>query len=201
MNKAISIFSILLFLLPSCKQRMGADGYAKYVQSVPGGLKKEIGVNGWLYTIQYKPHDYIALQETKGAANAGEAAKIRGRLQGTAWFNISFRRADGSISPLRYMVTDTDGYESRLDYFLNTAKKEVALVYGNDTLPPCSYVFENNFNLAPMETMVVGFLLPGSDKTPSKAMKLVYNDVVFKNGVLEAEYHAKALDNIPELIF
>ena len=122
-------------------------------------------------------------------------------LKGTAWFNISIKRADGSITPLKYGIANLDEYNQRLNYFLNNAKDDIRLIYDADTLRPSAYLFENNYNLTPQETMVVGFTLPVSEDRPEKAMQLSFTDQVYKNGIIKVMYSREVLNKIPGAIY
>lgn len=200
MKKAIRIFGLLLLLceLPSCKKKLEANAYGAFVSSSENGLKKTVSIDGWEYVIQYKPYDYILLMEH---ISGQDRKKRLQQLSGTAWFNISIKRKDGSVSPMRYNLSSKDEYDKRLNYFLNGAAKDIGMVYGNkDTLMPLSYAFENNYNLTPQETMVVAFALPKGEISPAKEMKISIDDNVFGNGIIKAVITTDALQNTPELI-
>ena len=122
-------------------------------------------------------------------------------LKGTAWFNISFKRADNGTSPMRYNISSIEEYNQRLNYLLNEAKNDLKLVYDTTILTPVSYVFENNYNLTPQETIIVGFYLPHGEERPNKKMQLSYDDRVFKNGIIKATYSQHSLQNIPGLTY
>jgi hypothetical protein len=99
-----------------------------------------------------------------------------------------------------YGITSLDEYNLRLDYFLNRAKDDIKLLYGSDTLHPSSYLFENNYNLTPQETIVVGFNLPGNDPFPIKDMQISYCDRIYKNGIIKTTYRSEILKQIPTVI-
>jgi len=201
MKKVISYCCIVMIVLSSsCKrQALRPYDYVKYIKSQESGLQRAVHVDGWEYDITYKPAEYILLTEAKGDRSFDQNKRER-ELRGTAWFNISFKRADGQVSPLRYNAGTLDEYNRRLDYFLNHASGNIYLIYGTDTLKPMSYLFETNYNLAPQETMVVGFSLPGNEERPSKNMELKYYDDIFRNGVIKTTYPAETLNDIPKLI-
>lgn len=192
---------MLLLLQCACRHQLKPDAYIRYVKDSSNGLVKIATIDGWEYTIQYKPADYIIYLEGKGVYTDSFVTKERDRLKGTVWFDIDIRRTDGSITPLRYGVSSLDEYNSRLDYYLNHAQEDIALAYGTDTLKPMSYLFENNYNLTPQQTMVVGFALPEGQESIKAPMQLSYRDRIFKNGIIKATYRQKDLKNIPHLIF
>ena len=192
---------ILLLLQCSCRQQLKPSAYIKYVKDSSNGLVKTTTIDGWEYVMQYKPADYIIYLEARGVYTDSFVTNEQNRLKGTVWFDINIRRTDGSITPLRYGVSSLDEYDTRLDYYLNHAQQDIALAYGNDTLKPMSYLFENNYNLTPQQTMVVGFALPDSQTSIKAPMQLSYRDRIFKNGIIKATYRLKDLQHIPHLIF
>jgi len=178
---------------------MAMPQYVQYVNSADAGLKKSSVVDGFEFDVQYKPHEYIVLLENSGKVTRDAMTKRLVELKGTAWFNIAIKRVDNQKTPLRYGISSLEEYNARLNYFLTEAQGDIWLVYGRDTIRPQSYLFENNYNLTPQETMVVGFALPGGDDHPKKQMQLSYNDRVFKTGIIKANFSETSLKHIPIL--
>jgi hypothetical protein len=178
MNKAIKLI-LPLCLLAACSQKRDP---VKYAEDKDNGLRKEISVGNMHYTIQYKPADYIVASEHP---DSGKVAERLSQLKGMVWFNISFQVEGFGQSPLRYRISGLDEYTARQDYFLNKAPNDLYLLYGKDSLTVNSYWFENNQNLTPYETMVVGFKLPGNLSEPEQDLRLSYYDRIFKNGIIK----------------
>lgn len=197
-GKMTALFCVIA--IAGCRGKLKAPEYTRYVLDSRNGLKKVLTVDNWDYTFQYKPYDYISLVES-GEMSDFEIKKRSQNMRGTAWFNISFKRTDGAVSPLRYQLAAKEEYDKRYNYFLNEAHNDLVLVYNRkDTLHPMSYTFENNFNLTPQETMVVGFELPAGVPYAEKEMQLSYIDQVFKNGIIKVTYTKKELSCIPDLV-
>lgn len=196
MRKAIKTALIVsgLFCFASCHKRLGSDQYMAYVNDAKNGLVKTVVVGQWEYLVQYRPHDYMVMSEQLNIGQINDRLK---QLEGTAWFNISFKNTVNNVSSLRADVTSKEMYDERLNYFNNEAVKDISMIYGKDTLYPASYLFENNYNLTPQETMVVGFTLP--DKIPLQDMQIIYNDKVYKNGIVKAKITKDAIEHTPSL--
>lgn len=193
------MFCVFAISCCSCRRVLDKQEYVRYIKDEQNGLSKQISVGEWVYMFQYKPIEYILLLENNEKASA-EENKRREMLNGSVWFNISFKRASNDVSPLRYGIGSPDEYEQRLMYFLNNAHKEIKLIYGSgDTLSQIGYLFENNFNLTPHETMVVGFDLPGDQQYPTEDMQLCFNDRTFNNGILKVVYKKADVKQVPEL--
>jgi hypothetical protein len=189
MKVVASITLGALCLIISCKS--GIDDTLQY-NSTTGQLTKEVSVGNMSYKVQHKP---IAVM----VANEGlteEATKHRlNSLKGTVWFSISLSVKDFSQSPLRYNISGLDEYNERLNYYLRQAPKDVYLLYGKDTLTVDSYWFENNQNLVPFETMLLGFKLPNLDTIPQFDLQLSYYDAVFKNGIIKAFFPKASINH------
>ena len=192
---------IIIVIFLGCKEKLKPLQYAQFVQGKESGLMKVITVDNWDFVFQYKPYDYILLMEQRTKDPDFNFKKRMENLKGTAWFNISVRRSDGNISPMRYNLGSNEEYNQRLNYFLNEAVKNIRLIYDKkDTLMPMAYEFENNYNLSPQETMLVGFKLPKDEYYPKKAMQLTYDDQIFGNGTIKAMFSTDNLKKIPALI-
>jgi len=185
----------------SCRRELKAADYVRYITNTDNGCKKTMQAAGWEFCMQYRPYEYVMLNENRGNPKGYPFAARKAQLQGTAWFTISMKRTDNSPSPLRYQAASLDEYNERLNYYLNDAGKDIKLVYDSDTLWPMSYVFENNYNLSPQQTMIVGFRLPKNEDKPTRNMQLSFVDRVFKNGIVNATYPKDVIERIPNLIY
>lgn len=184
---------LLAILFAGCS---GEKDPVRYLENEENGLRKTVSLGDVIYTIQYKSPAYIARMEHLNKEE--EMARIR-QLKGMAWFNISFRIENYNQSPLRYKISGLEEYSARQNYYLNEAPKDIYLLYGNDTLYPNSYWFENNQNLALHETIIVGFKLPGTTVKPDENLQLAFYDRVFRNGIIKTIIKKEDLEDIPEL--
>lgn len=192
------IVAVLIAIgLMACHRTLKTDEYVKHIRNVDNGLRKIVEVGDWEYDIQYKPSDYIlSLEQVSDSSRK----RRQEELKGTVWFNISFMNKTGKVSALRYGLGSIDEYDGRLGYFLNGAEAEIQMVYGlKDTLKPIAYEFENNYNLAPQETMVVGFKLPDGEERIHQDLQLVYNDKIYKTGIIKVKILKGSVENIPGL--
>jgi hypothetical protein len=178
--RKVNSWALIALIWMGCGERNNPIGYA---EDADNGLKKEITIGKIHYKVQYKPADYIIATENPDSAQKRQRQE---QLKGMVWFNISFSVDGYNQSPLRYQIADLNEYTQRQDYYLNQAAKDIYLLYGKDTLYVDSYWFENNQNLTPYETMIVGFKLPVGISEPAQDLKLSYYDRIFKNGIIKA---------------
>lgn len=199
MKTAIKFWCIIIVSLAvSCKkQTLSERDYIRYVEENENGLVKTVDIGDLRYKVQYKPHDYILAHELKGGNDSERLSRLN-QMKGTAWFNITIARPGKGESPLRYNVSSLEEYNHRYNYFLTAAARDLALAYGGDTLFPISYHFETSYNLAPVETMIVGFGLP-ADSVAGQNMQLIFYDRVFNNGIIKTSFTKESLQSIPQV--
>ncbi len=192
-----SVYCLVLLLLSACGRKdYSTKSYMAFVQSPESGLYKQLSISGWEYEIQYRPYDYTILLESRnGYSDSLKKARLD-QLKGTAWFSIKFRKENSDQSPLRVGVSSLDEYQQRYVYYMSNAMNDISLIYGQDTLHPMSYVFETSYNVAPFETMIVGFDLKNGDKMPGEHMQLIFLDRVFKNGIVKASFEKSSLKGL-----
>lgn len=176
----------------------GKGAIISYVEDPGNGLCNKVRAGNCIYTIQYRPSAYILELEHPGSDSLA-AARAK-QLDSMAWFTISFRVAGFEQSPLRYQVTGLEEYQARQNYYLNEAPGDIYLLYGSDTLYLNSYWFENNQNLTPSETMILGFRLE-KDARPVRDMHLVFYDRVFRNGIIKTIIRKEALEQLPDFSY
>ncbi|MBS1780258.1 MAG: hypothetical protein JST70_13080 [Bacteroidetes bacterium] len=195
MRTNISSWAFLLFCSCGTKE-YAPKNYVSFVESPANGLCRKLSISGWEYDMQYRPYDYTVLQESRNGMS-DSMKKIRfDQLKGTAWFSIRFRKENSDQSPLRVGVHSLDEYQQRYVYYMSQAMNDITLIYGQDTLHPMSYVFETSYNVAPFETMIVGFDLKNGNKGPEENMQLILLDRVFKNGIIKASFEKSSLKEL-----
>lgn len=166
------------------------EGLKAYARSEKSGWVKSMGVGGVNYSVSYRHPALIAVMEEEPQETKQRRDSL---LKTTYWFNIDISVEGYEQSPLRYQLSSLDEYNSRLDYYLNSAANDVWLLDGSDTIRPSSYWFENNHNLVGKETIVVGFDNAG---TKSKHIQLAFNDRLFRSGIIKANFLKEDLDKI-----
>lgn len=192
MKKGISLMIIAGSLLAACNTNFSNTTEAKkFMEDKDNGLRKEVRVDRIIYNYQYKPTDYIVATEASGSEEPAALEQRKKDLDQMWWFNVELSVADFNQSPLRYQLTSLEEYQQRQDYMLNYAPRDFVLIAGADTLHPASYWFENNQNLTPQETVVLAFEKP---KQIPEEVQLVFNDQLFRNGMIKATFETKKLN-------
>lgn len=187
---------MLALLVFSCKEK-AKNHFVNEVEYESHELVREVEAGDWIYAIHYKPTSYILSYEGYGSDTLALARRKK-QLDGTAWFNIDIKHKNGTAGPLRFQTQTEADYQYKHNYYLNEAAKHLCLIYGQDSLAPLSYVFETSYNVAPQETIVVGFLLPDSSERPEKQMQLIFKDALLQTGIVKAFFSKETLLNLPQ---
>jgi hypothetical protein len=197
MKKAIKHLTVsvlvLLSLLNLCScnnqpKRFTKEEIIAYSQTGKSGWSKGISVAGVKYDVSYRhPSLIFAIEDDVGSLIEGRDSLLRTSY----WFNIDISIDGFNQSPLRYQLSSLEEYNMRLDYFLNRAIHDVWLEDGKDTFRPTSYWFENNHNLIARETIVLGF---DNREINGKTVQLAFNDRLFRNGIIKANFQKEDLD-------
>lgn len=199
MGIKISLLFISVSLVLSCGTQRVKDSteYIAYLENEKHGLRKNIILDNYKYDIQLRTPEYVVILEQLESIQKTQTRL--NQLQQTIWFSIRISISNYGESPLRYRVNGLEGYNQRLDYYLNEASNDIYLMYGTDTLYLSSYWFENNHNLLPFETIILCFLLP--DKNINKDLLLSFHDRVTNHGIIKAKFFNKHIQHIPLIIF
>jgi len=196
MKVAIRILMCLCIGFSSCQRTLDKLSYVKYIQSDKSGLFKKVPDSDVEYLIQCKPIEYVLINEHLESKE--ELETRRKELSGTIWFNVKIKSLKSEQSPLYLRSKSQSEYDYLNDYFLNKAVSQIELIYnGTLTLKPIAYQFENNYNLTPDVTMVVGFKLPNADLNSVEKLQVIYYDKVFNNTIIKASISKQALKDIP----
>lgn len=188
MRKVISIVLCFACGLSSCKSEFTYDELADHSRSEKSGMQQRAAVGDLKYTAQYRPSSLIlATEELQGTEREDRMAV----LEKMYWFNIDVELEGTDQSPLRYQLISLDEYNSRLDYFLNHAQRDIWIMNGSDTVFPVSYWFENNHNLVGKETMVLAF---DKEQLTNDRPVISFNDRVFRTGIVKFPFSKKVLD-------
>lgn len=200
-NRLLQSLMFVLFMIISsgCGTRqLETMEYIRFIEDEANGLCRSVKVGDINYIFQYKPVAYVVAKESRNSS-VDEQQKRQAELAGTVWFNIKLENLASNTSLLRAGIHSSAEYQARYDYFVGQAANDIKLIYKGQELKPISYSFENNYNLTPMETMVVGFALPDNGNIDD-GIQIAFFDRIFKNGIVKSSYSKRLITNIPECI-
>jgi hypothetical protein len=171
--------------------------YVKWVKDEKHGFKKEKKIDDILFSVQYKPINYIiCLEEGKNTIDDSVVKTKTKELDNMQYidFKISIPSEQGEI--LKYKLNATSNYQDRVNYFAYKMQQDIQLVEGSDTIPCSLYHFERAYDVAPLSTFVLGFPL---DKTYKGNRTFIYHDKIFQKGIIQFEFQEQDFQSIPKL--
>lgn len=197
--KLSPLLVILFFLVSACgKQHLAPDEYMKWVEDESNGLRVKRTFSDYVFTLQYRPADYMVAQEMRsGAVPAGKRTQRSKELEQSLHFNFIIGTPGNDISPFK-ANTGPDGYFERINHFLNDGASDFTLRSGNDTFDCTLCHAEQTYGLAPENILVLAFEpRSGKEIVLKDDLLLVYEDKVLGTGMVKMKIEKDKLDKIP----
>lgn len=193
-----------VLLLTSCgKETLAPKEYVNFIRSEKSGLLVSKTIDGFEFSLLYKPCEYIALMQDKDE-NISKIAldeKIK-LMQGMQYYTFTIKTESGQ-ELMREGISAENEYYERLDYIVSYMQNDLSLIDGKDTLPCALFHYERNYNVAPQNNFVLGFEKPksttGEGANNATDKTLVFNDQILGIGKLMLTINSSAIQNIPQL--
>lgn len=180
------------------KQQYAPDEYVKWVQGEEYPLNKEKQIDELIFSVQYKPHEYIICQEERTNEIPDSILKQKiSEIEDMEYYDLKIELENGTQELLKYGLTETGQYDDRVKYFAFSMQKDIQLVLdGKDSIPCGLYHFERAYDVVPFVKVMLGF--PTTDKKISERT-LVFHDKVFNKGIIKFQFTKEELQNVPQL--
>jgi hypothetical protein len=214
MKNSIIIFSVILFF--GCKRdhqytlnEAGSKGdqrgvllpvpdYVAYVESPQNGLSVVKEIDDMVYTLQYKPLEYVvALEKLQDTISKTAMEKRISELKDMQYFTLKMEAKNNYTELLKYKLQSQEEYYERVEYFSFLMQKEVYLKEGKDSIPCALFHFERNYGIAPYIKLLLGFPLSSDQAAADKTVS--FNDQVFKGGKINIRIENSNVNNIPHI--
>ena len=181
------------------KEILEPEKYAAWVKDKQYGLRKEKEITDIVYSVQYKPVDFLIIQETRGKAlSAAEMDEKRQDYAGTEFYELRIALKEQSGELLKYDLSSPQQYQERVQYMAFDMQKDIKMVLnGTDTIPCAMYHFERAYDVTPFASIQLGFNLTKEDQ--EKEHTLVINDKLFNKGLIKFTYQPIDYKNIPKI--
>ncbi|HXP52335.1 MAG TPA: hypothetical protein VN922_20440 [Bacteroidia bacterium] len=171
--------------------------YVKWVEDEQNGLKKKKEIEDIVFYAQYKPLPYIVCEEERKNDLPDTTIKRRtSELKGMQYLTlkIELKQAKGEL--LRYGISTTDDYNSRVSYFSFDMQKDLQLVEEGDTLPCLLFNYERIYGLAPYATFSLAF---AKGKNINADKTLILFDHIFNKGLVKFYFKGKDIEAVPQV--
>ncbi|WBX75078.1 hypothetical protein PG911_10455 [Tenacibaculum ovolyticum] len=139
-------------------------------------FKKTTLINKIFYTATFLPKDYYILKNLK-TIDSLDYYRVRIKNEEVVQFDLQ------DIDGKDLLKDKTLNYEDYIKYLSFNIKNDFyAISKKGDTIKANGVFFERNYSLAPYKRLLVYFKFPYEIK---EEVKLVYNDKLFKNGIIK----------------
>jgi hypothetical protein len=194
----LSMIAAMVFLNACSPAALDSVSYIKWVESEDHELQVSKEIDGFSFSLQYKPVPYIILMENNGKfPGLTDFAKRREELGGMQYYTLRVS-SDKDHDLLRAGIRDDNEYYSRLEYFTSIMQNDIELVDGDDTLACVLYHYERSYNLSPKSSFVLGFENNPERKNDGERT-FIFHDQVFGIGTVKLSISEDNIISTPAL--
>lgn len=192
------IVMLLIAGLIGCAESPSVVSSAEFVEwtgEEENGLCRTKEIDDIRYTVSYIPREQMALLEAGTDATPEEWNKVLNAKGDMQYFKLIYQLTESNQDILKYNLYDETEYFSRTNYLAFGIDKDVYLKSGKEQLPCRLHQFTPHYGISPKAEVVFAF-----DKTDStQNITLVLEDELFGSGILQFEFTAEDLNNIPTI--
>jgi len=191
-------FICLIFFVCSCEhQELKPLDYVQYIENPKNGLHPTIEKIPFVFSLQYKPLDYVALEELRQPNvtynQLKEEKKSFGNMQ---YFTLRISTTDSTNDVLKTGTSSKEDYSKRQNYFDFNIQRDLKLIEYGDTLPCRLCHCIRSYGLAPYSDFVLAF--DGQLKDDGD-IKFIYEDKMLKTGLVTFVITQNSITNIPKI--
>ncbi|OSZ81936.1 hypothetical protein CAP35_01300 [Chitinophagaceae bacterium IBVUCB1] len=196
MKKLIKVAVTLTVLLTGCGHKtMSPVEYIYYMEDAANKARQSVKAGGLNYIIQLSPPEYMVSKEllTDESTYVNYTERLN-ELKGNVFFQIQIGKERVGESMIEKKQEDTRA-ESRVMYYASSAANDIGLSVDGQLIAPVAYHFEDNYGLAPYNTILVGFKMPEK----YEVITLNFNDRYSNIPLIKASYTEQFIKNLPAL--
>ena len=188
---------LMIVVVSSCKNELSPSAYVSWVRNSANGLKVERKIDPYTIAVQYKPQDYMALQEIRGTGmTAVEYDTIEKSYEGAEYYDLGISVTGSNKDFMMYNIKSPNEYFTKEQYMTFQLQKHLTLVAGRDTLPCKIFHFERNYNSSPTSHFSIGFDEP---KEKDANRLIIYDDEILGLNQVILEIQGKNIAKVPRL--
>lgn len=200
---------LVVLVILSCCLCVGCGGeqgslppvdYVRWVKDPSNGLLQSKEVKSYSFLAQYKPIEFMIVQEERREELPQERLESRRADFGVdyLYYNFRIKNTEGELSPLGSGVESDQVYQRRLGYFTFEMQEDLYLLHGQDTFPCVLFQFVRSYDVAPYVEFALGFEKP-SEHPLTEALTFVFEDRVLGIGTTRLLFDPSIIQNIPLL--
>jgi len=202
MKKCIFHIVLLCLVLSGCSVApsvLPSGQYLDWMNDRSNGLVAEKKVGEFSITAGYRSADAMALMNTGFYPTPQQWKSAREQSGNMQYYFVTYRLNNSNQDILKYKLSDENEYFARSNYLSFGIEKDVYVLCGKDSLPCRLHQFTPHYGLSPKADLVFAFDEP--DSLHARDRTLVIEDQLYGLGILQFEFKAKDLQNIPSIRF
>jgi hypothetical protein len=185
------------FFFFSCRNELKPKEYVNWIKNKQKGLLVEKEKDSYLFRLQFKPEEYMALIETRGENTVDTSfQKVLENYSGMEYYDFMIAVKNSNNEVMKYDIKSPTEYFEKVDYMAFKMQNRFTLIADKDTLPCKLFHFERNYNTSPESHFSLGFEVP---KNGVANRKLIYNDEIFGVNEIELEIQGESISKLPKL--
>ena len=198
MPKNLTVLIVFILGLFACKPKeYSPSEYVQWIKNPTNGLLLSKEVGDYAIRLQYKPHEYLALLDSKGETlSDADFETLSHSYEGMDYYNLGISLRDKSKDILKEGIQSPNDYFQRVNYFSFKVGGNITAISGTDTLPCKLCHFERNYGLSPDCNLSIGF---ERQLDPNKPLRIIYDDEILGIGKVEFNISNTALTKLPTL--
>lgn len=176
--------------------------YVKWVEDPENGLVKTKKLEKYRYSLLYKPTDYMIAKDLASfKISKVQYDSLQELYKGFEYYTFSIEDTSFQDELIKSGLTSRGEYDQRLMYYSFEMQKDIQLISGTDTIPCSMLHYERTFNISPKANFMIGFPVVTKTNKPEEIVSktLVYEDKVFKTGIVKLRIEDEALKEIPAI--
>lgn len=179
------------------KVELPVTEYIQWVESADNGLRVKKTISDYTFEVQYKPLDYVVLQDQKrNNLKPAELVTEKNAISDMQYYTFRIEVPKGQDANKFGLNGDQEFY-ARLEYFSLEMQQDLLLIENGDTLPCLMFHYERTYGIDPRATFVMAF--PANRNKPADKTFLFSGDRLGVGPVL-ITISGNDIKNTPALI-
>ncbi|MGZ4041849.1 MAG: hypothetical protein ACXVO9_01520 [Bacteroidia bacterium] len=182
---------------PKSDLKLDPAEFVKWCRDEENGLLKSKEIGDITFSLQFKPAEYVICMEQKtNMLSSKVLSEGLNELDGMDYYDFKIEITSGEGELLKHNSSSVAGYNERVNYFAFEMQKDLKLINGTDTLDCKLFHFERAYDVAPYTVFLMAF---PKIRNENKEVVFLYEDKVFKKGIIKFTYSKEELTQIPKL--
>lgn len=194
----ILIWFIPILFLGSCSQTVTISEFQAWFSDPENGYIKMQEINPLQFKATYRPTELLIAYEMERDPNAS-LKDLQTHYQGSYHFLLEIgwnSNHQEESSPIFQFSNGYEEYTTKVKEYAFNMGEYLRLITGSDTLVPAITHFEQGYELAKSQTIIIAFDKPKGEN--SDKLRLIFDDKVFGTGRHKFNFKTNQ-ENIPAL--